>query len=67
MDLLNIIIDNQKYDYVDSIRIDDKCYIAYGDGNNIYICGFDPDNNTTYVISNKEYQEVKKRMNLDGK
>ena len=65
MDLLNIIIDNKSYDYIDSIRIGEKCYIAYGDGKNIYICGYDPSDNSTYVISDKEYNEAKKRMNLD--
>ncbi len=66
MDLLNITIDNKNYDFIDSISIGDKCYIAYGDGQNIYICGYDPSNNTTYVISDKEFNEVKKRMNLNG-
>jgi len=65
MDLLNIIIDNKTYDYIDSIRIGEKCYIAYGDGNNIYVCGFDSSDNSTYVISDKEYKEVIKRLNLN--
>ena len=66
MDLLNITIDNKNYDFIDSIRIGEKCYIAYGDGKNIYICGYDPSDNSTYVISDKEYKEVIKRMNLNG-
>jgi hypothetical protein len=62
MDLLNINISNKSYDYIDSIRIGDKCYIIYGDGNNIYICGYDESDNSTYVISDKEFEEVKKRF-----
>lgn len=65
MDLLNIKIDNKYYDFIDSIRIGEKCYIAYGDGKSIYICGYDPNDNSTYVISDKEYKEVIKRMNLN--
>ena len=61
MDLLNINISNKSYDYIDSIRIGDKCYIIYGDGNDIYICGYDESDNSTYVISDKEFEEVKKR------
>ena len=65
MDLLNITIDNKKYDFIDSISIGDKCYIAYGDGKNIYVCGYDETDKSTYVISDKEFEEVKKRLNLN--
>lgn len=65
MDLLSINISNKSYDYIDSIRIGNKCYIAYGDGKNIYICGYDESDKSTYVISNKEFEEVKRRLNLN--
>lgn len=38
--MLDITIDNKKYEYVNSVRIDDKSYIAYSDGTNTYISEF---------------------------
>lgn len=37
MDLLNIVIDNKKYTYVDAIILDNKNYVAYMDKECIYV------------------------------
>ena len=65
MDLLNININNKSYDYIDSICIGNKFYIVYGDGKDIYVCGYDQTDNSTYVISDIEFEEVKKRLKLN--
>lgn len=38
--MLDIIIDGKVYDYVSSVKIDDKSYLAYSDGWNTYISEF---------------------------
>ncbi len=37
MDLFNIIIDNKKYNYIDSISLKNKNYVAFTDDENIYV------------------------------
>ena len=61
-----IVIDDTKYDYVDSIHLDDKDYVAYSDDDNTYI--------SEYVIENEEvnfkeiddetFEKVKEAMSL---
>ena len=46
MKLFEIIIDNIKYDFIDSIKLNDKNYVAYKDSeDNIYI--------SEYVVINE--------------
>jgi hypothetical protein len=45
MKLFEIIIDNIKYDFIDSIKLNDKNYVAYKDSeDNVYI--------SEYIINN---------------
>lgn len=37
MDLFDIKIDNKKFSYIDSIKIDNKNYVAFSDDDNIYV------------------------------
>jgi len=46
MKLFEIIIDNIKYDFIDSIKLNDKNYVAYKDSeDNVYI--------SEYVVVNE--------------
>ncbi|MCR5483230.1 MAG: DUF1292 domain-containing protein [Bacilli bacterium] len=46
MKLFEIIIDNIKYDFIDSIKLNDKNYVAYKDSeDNVYI--------SEYVVANE--------------
>ena len=38
--MLDIIINNKKFKYINSLKIDDKSFIAYSDEENIYISSF---------------------------
>ena len=40
MKLFDIIIDNKKYEFVNSIHLNGKNYVAYTDNKNIYISEF---------------------------
>lgn len=52
MKLFEIIIDNIKYDYIDSVKLDGKDYVAYKDAENIYISEY-------VIVDNKiNFKEV---------
>lgn len=62
--MLDITIDNKIYEYVNSVRIDDKSYIAYSDGINIYISEFYYEEDTIKVsdIDEETFILVKEAM-----
>lgn len=64
--MLDIVIDNKTFTYVNSVKIDDKSYIAYTDGVNIYISEFHYDNGKIIIseIDNKTFLEVKEAISL---
>lgn len=64
--MLDIVIDNKTFTYVNSVKIDDKSYIAYTDGVNIYISEFHYDNEKIIIseIDNKTFLEVKEAISL---
>lgn len=37
MDLFDIKIDNKNFNYIDSIKINEKNYVAFSDDDNIYV------------------------------
>lgn len=42
--MLDIVINNQKFKYVNCAKIDDKSYIAYTDGVSVFISAFHYEN-----------------------
>ncbi len=38
--MLDVVINNVTYQYVNSVKIDDNCYIAYTDGQKTFISQF---------------------------
>ncbi len=64
--MLDIVIDNKTFTYVNSVKIDDKSYIAYTDGVNIYISEFHYDNGKIIIseIDNKTFLEIKEAISL---
>lgn len=59
--MLSIVIDNQTFTYVNSARIDDKSYIAYTDGNTVFISAFHYEEDIMIIedIDEKTLLEVK--------
>ncbi len=66
MKLFDIIIDNKKYEFVNSIHLNGKNYVAYTDNNNIYISEFviEEDKVNFIEIDDKTFEEVKEAMSL---
>ena len=67
MKLFEIIIDNVKYDLIDSIIIDGKNYVAYKDFNdNIYISEYIYNNDSIDFLEVDEYtiNKVKEAMSI---
>lgn len=62
--MLDITINNKKYEYINSVRIDDKSYIAYSDGINTYISEFHYDEDIIKVsdIDEETFSIVKEVM-----
>lgn len=59
--MLDIVINDTTFTYVNSARIDDKSYIAYTDGISLFISEFHYENGVMVVseIDNKTFLEVK--------
>lgn len=57
----DIIINNKKFKYINSLKIDDKSFIAYSDEENIYISSFYYENGIMIVeeIDQETLLEVK--------
>jgi hypothetical protein len=67
MKLFEIIIDNIKYDFIDSIKINDKNYVAYKDfNNNIYISEYVYDNGSINFLEVDEetINKVREAMSI---
>lgn len=63
---LDIIIDNEKYSYVDSITINNKNYVAYTDGEITSISEYIlKDDNVEFIaLNDEEFNMVKEAMKL---
>lgn len=63
---LDIIIDNKKYSYVDSITINNKNYVAYTDGEITSISEYIlKDDNVEFIaLNDEEFNMVKEAMKL---
>ncbi len=57
----DIIINNKKFKYINSLKIDDKSFIAYSDEENIYISSFYYENGIMIVeeIDQETLLEIK--------
>jgi len=66
MKLFDIIIDNKKYEFVNSIHLNGKNYVAYTDNKNIYISEFviEEDKVNFIEIDDKTFEQVKEAMSL---
>lgn len=62
--MLDIVIDNKTYTYVNSAKIDDNSYIAYTDGYEIFISEFYYENNKIVIkkIDDETFLAVKEIM-----
>ena len=66
MKLFEIIIDNIKYDFIDSIKLDNKDYVAYKDSdNNIYISEYVIENDKINFKEIDEFTIEKVRMAMN--
>lgn len=67
MNVFEIVIDNKKYEYVTSKKINNKNYIAYADDNNIFISEYLLNNNKLELleISDEIFNMVKEVMNIE--
>lgn len=59
--MLDIIVNNKKYTYLNSAKINDKCYIEYSDGIDVFISGFhfEDDKIVLEEIDDNTFLEVK--------
>ena len=65
MNPLDIIIDDKKYKYIDSITYKNKNYVIFSDDNYIYIKEYDLNNELNlYDIDDSLYEEIRKKLNL---
>lgn len=66
MDILNIVIDDLNYTYVDSINLDEKNYVVYTDGKTTYISEYKITNNNLelFDINDEIFNKVKEVLNL---
>ena len=66
MKIFDIMIDNNKYEYIDSIKLDNKCYVAYQDNDTIYISEYVVENNQVNFLEIDEntFNKVKEAMSL---
>ena len=66
MKLFDIIINNKKYEFVNSIHLNGKNYVAYTDNKNIYISEFviEEDKVNFIEIDDKTFEQVKEAMSL---
>ena len=66
MKLFEIKIGNKTYEFVDSIHLDGKNYVAYQDKENIYINEFTiEDEKVNFIeIDDKTFDKVKEAMSL---
>jgi len=62
----DIIIGNEKYEFVNSIHLDGKNYVAYEDKKNVYISEFIiKDDKVSFIeIDDKTFNKVKEAMSL---
>lgn len=66
MEMLSIVIDGKKYEYVDSIIYHDKCYVALSNGNEITINEYVIKDNQIELIplDDAQFEELKVVMHL---
>lgn len=66
MEMLEISIDGKKYEYVDSISYNGKCYVAFSNGGDITISEYVIENDSINLVSltDEEFETVKDVMNL---
>ena len=66
MKLFEIKIGNKKYEFVNSIHLDGKNYVAYSDKDNIYINEFviEEDKVNFLEIDDNTFNKVKEAMSL---
>ena len=61
MQAFEIVINDKKYEYISTKKIDDKDYIMYADDNNIYINEYKIDNNNLVLtpLDNDLFSKLK--------
>ena len=65
MNPLDIIIDDKKYKYIDSIAYNNKKYVVFSDDDYIYIKEYDLNNELNlYDINDSLYEEIRKKLKL---
>lgn len=66
MDLFNIIIDNKKFIYIDSITINKRNYVAFMNDENVFVNEYKiTDRNITFNdIDEQTYEMVIKELDL---
>lgn len=66
MDIFQMISENEKFSYVDSIKYNGKNYVAYMDDENLYISEYTIENNELILddISDELYATLLKEMKL---
>ena len=62
----DIVIDEISYNYINSIHLNDKDYVAYSDDDNIYISEYVIENDEVNFkeIDDETFNEVKEAMSL---
>ena len=66
MEMLTITINNERYEYVDSISYQGKCYVALTNGNEITINEYKIQNDQIELIplDDVQFEEIKSVMHL---
>lgn len=66
MNLFNIIRDNKKFNYIDSISIDKHNYVAYMDDDNIFVSEYKIVNDDIIFddVDDITYEKVLKELDL---
>lgn len=67
MDLFNIILDNKKFSYIDSITLGKHNYVAFMDDDNIFVSEYIIDNGDIIFddVDDLTYDKVLKELNLE--
>lgn len=66
MNIFDIILDNKKFSYIDSITIDKHNYVAFMDDDNIFVSEYTIDNGDIIFddVDDLTYDKVLKELNL---
>lgn len=66
MGILEVVIDGKKYEYVDSMMYEGKCYVALANDENITINEYaiEGDYINLFPLDDNLFQRVKEAMNL---